>query len=78
MKYGLNQSAAGDTCANCGKSVKNYDFCPYCGAPLTISAIASYQENREELVKSVLNSLKNAAKENKTDSFKEILKIYND
>ena len=59
-------------------SMSEIKFCPYCGAPLTISAIASYQENREELVKSVLNSLKNTAKENKTDSFKEILKIYND
>ena len=50
MKYGLNRGVAGDTCANCGKPAENYDFCPHCGAPLTISAIASYQENSEELV----------------------------
>lgn len=78
MKYGLNRSAAGDTCANCGKSAENKDFCPHCGAPLTISAIATYEENHQKTVEDVINTLKYIAKENKTDSLKDVLKIFND
>lgn len=78
MKYGINMNAAGDTCANCGKPTEGQNFCAHCGAPLTISAIADYEENKENLTKNVLNSLKNIAKERKTDSFKEILRIFND
>lgn len=78
MKYGIDMNAAGDTCANCGKPAEDYDFCPHCGAPLTISAIGDYEENKENLIKNVLNSLKTIAKENKTDSLKDVLKIFND
>ena len=78
MKYGINQKAIGKTCANCGKEVKDENFCKYCGAPLTISAIASYEENNEEIVKNVFTALKKIAVEYKTDSLSNILRIYND
>lgn len=78
MKYGINQNAIGITCANCGKSAEDKKFCENCGAPLTIAAIAEYEENNQKTKEDVINTLKHIAVEHKTDSLSEILKIYND
>ena len=78
MKYGINQNGLSKVCANCGKQVKDENFCQYCGAPLRISAIASYEENNEQIVKNVINALSKIAKDNNTDSFKDILRVFND
>ena len=78
MKYGINQSSLGAKCANCGNEVKVENFCPKCGAPLTISAIASFEEQNQTIAKNIINNLKNIAKQNNTNSFIDILKVYDE
>ena len=82
MKYGTNQEGLALKCANCGKTVsktgileKNY--CPNCGAPLSILAIAEYSESARAINKEFLTMLTDISSKNKTDSFSKILEIYN-
>ena len=81
MKYGIEQKQGKLYCANCGEMVSNNDeleknYCEKCGAPLTISAIADYEEALNDAGLGVLKALKEIAVQNKTDSFLEILKQY--
>lgn len=78
MKYGINQSDLGAKCANCGKEVESQNFCQNCGAPLNISAIASFEERNQAIVQSTINSLKNIAAQNNTDSLKAVLKVFDE
>ena len=82
MKYGIEQS---DNlifkCANCGEVVANNgelkkNYCENCGAPLTPTAIADYEDNKEKSIGNVIKFLKEIAVENQTDSFSSILKVY--
>ena len=81
MKYGIEQKQGKLYCANCGKIASESDeleknYCEKCGAPLTITAIADYEETLNGAGLGVLKALKEIAVQNKTDSFLEILKQY--
>ncbi len=80
MKYGIEQQGFLLKCSNCQNIVsKNGDlqknFCEECGAPLSVTAIADYEQQKEETKKLLLNTMKDIAIKNNTDSFTKIIKI---
>ncbi len=81
MKYGINQNENLIKCANCNEVVSNngeftVNFCSKCGAPLSVSAIADFEERKDAVKINLLNELKEIAADNKTDSFLDIVKVY--
>lgn len=81
MKYGIEQKQNKLHCANCGFEVSQTqtlekNFCANCGAPLSVQAIADYEDSLHDAGVGVLKALKDIAVQNKTDSFLEILKQY--
>ena len=81
MKYGIIQKGDAICCANCDRTVTSADhldkhYCEECGAPLSVEAIAEYQENMQNERTRILTILKDIAVEKHTDSFLEILKQY--
>ena len=78
MKYGINQHGLDRHCANCNKTVGEENYCKNCGAPLTVSAIADFEEHNQFIVDNTIKELKEISKKNKTTSLTEILKTFND
>ena len=81
MRYGITETEQGVHCANCLKQVGTngnieYNYCPECGAPLTLSAINETNATKVEEEKELLRTLNRIAEGEKTDSFKEIIKVY--
>ena len=81
MKYGIESEGLNIKCANCGKVVaKDGDltsnYCDKCGAPLSVQAIANFEELKQNISKSVLINLKEYANQYHTDSLNEVLKQY--
>ena len=82
MKYGIERNGNAFTkCANCGEVVSqneelNVNYCSKCGAPLTGEAIANFEENKENLVKQVIDELKEIAQKNDSNSFSDIINVY--
>ena len=82
MKFGINQENLTVKCANCGKVISrngiiDENYCSNCGAPLSALSIADYSEILKDENKAMLNALVEISKKNNTDSFVEILEIYN-
>ena len=81
MKYGIESEGLNIKCANCGTvvaedGVLSANYCHECGAPLSVQAIANFEDLKQNISKSVLINLKEYANMNHTDSLNEVLKQY--
>ena len=81
MKYGIESEGLKLKCANCKKTVSSdgelkTNYCDNCGAPLSVLAIADFEDYKESVRKDMLLALKSIAVQNHTDSFSQILKKY--
>ena len=68
-------------CAECKKALTDaskpiFSFCPFCGNPLNSKAIEKREEEFAFAKIQTIRTLNKIAKENKTDSFKQIVETY--
>ncbi len=83
MKYGIEQEGFLLKCANCHNIVSkdgqlNKNFCVECGAPLSVYAIASFEQYKEDTKKTLLKSMEEISIKYHTDSFAKIITILAD
>ena len=83
MKYGIKNEGLIIKCANCKKQIASdgelkTNYCDNCGAPLSVLAIADFEDYKEVVRKDMLLALKDIAVKNHTDSFLQILKKYSE
>jgi predicted amidophosphoribosyltransferase len=81
MKYGIESEGLKLKCGNCKNIIATdgelkTNYCDKCGAPLSVLAIADFEELKDNIRKSTVLTLKDYADKNHTDSFVEILKQY--
>ena len=81
MRYGIVEDGLDVICVGCNKTISEdgsipFNFCPDCGNPLTLDGIKSAQKKERNIEKDVFYRLKEISENEKTDSFKKVVKKY--
>lgn len=81
MRYGIVEEGLDVICVGCNKVLSEdgkipTNYCSECGNPLTLEAIKNTQKKQRENEKDIFYTLKEISENEKTDSFKKIVKKY--